>query len=195
MDFQHLFENEENEVNYESDEAMSYITTYEFNIMPNIVINENINNMNNTTFLSEFSSYNLQRLLNPENNEHFFSIPTISLIERLFTDYEKNKNKNKLNEKEYSKNTQKINLPIEECPICYNSYETTIKINKCEHQFCEDCIKKWLKEHENTCPICRTNILKNNTVSEESTSDGNSTRDGNSARNIDNLRELYSYLD
>ena len=59
---------------------------------------------------------------------------------------------------EYKKNIQKINEKLEECPVCFTSSETTIRIKKCNHVFCEDCIQKWLKDHKNTCPICRVNV-------------------------------------
>ena len=42
---------------------------------------------------------------------------------------------------------------------CFNTSKTTIKIKKCNHFFCEDCIQKWLKNHKNTCPICRVNVI------------------------------------
>ena len=81
-------------------------------------------------------------------------IPSSNIIERLFSDYISNKNK--LNETEYNNNVEK-NDTIIECPICFNNKES-IKINKCGHEYCEDCIKKWLQEHSNTCPICRIDI-------------------------------------
>ena len=34
-----------------------------------------------------------------------------------------------------------------------------VKLKKCSHIFCEDCIQKWLKNHKNTCPICRVNVI------------------------------------
>ena len=54
---------------------------------------------------------------------------------------------------------EKINEKLEECPVCFTSSETTIKIKRCNHVFCEDCIQKWLKNHKNTCPICRINVI------------------------------------
>ena len=93
-----------------------------------------------------------------DNNLSNIFIPASDLIERLFTDYIENKNK--LNEEEYMENTVKIHSKLEECPICFNSSETGIKITQCQHVFCEDCIKNWLQKHKNTCPICRTNVIK-----------------------------------
>ena len=84
-------------------------------------------------------------------------IPTVNFIERIFNDYIHDKNK--LNDEEYKNNVEKINEILEECPVCFTSSETTIKIKKCNHVFCEDCIQKWLKSHKNTCPICRVNVI------------------------------------
>ena len=41
---------------------------------------------------------------------------------------------------------------IETCSICYS--ENSDVITDCKHQFCSDCIEKWLAR-KNTCPICR----------------------------------------
>ena len=43
----------------------------------------------------------------------------------------------------------------EECVICLDIPTVRGKINSCDHIFCFDCIKKWGKEYENTCPLCK----------------------------------------
>lgn len=45
------------------------------------------------------------------------------------------------------------------CRICLLDFNTESikKRTKCQHEFCEVCLDKWL-EKENTCPICRTII-------------------------------------
>ena len=110
-----------------------------------------------------FNSSNFRLYNTNENNQEFYYdlsntfFPTVNFIERIFNDYIENKNK--LNDEEYKKNVEKINEKLEECPVCFTSSETTIKIKKCNHVFCEDCIQKWLKDHKNTCPICRVNVI------------------------------------
>ena len=99
------------------------------------------------------------------NNLSYTFFPTVNFIERIFYDYIENKNK--LNDEEYKKNIEKFHEILEECPICFTSSETTIKIKKCNHIFCEDCIQKWLKNHKNTCPICRVNVIINQENSNE----------------------------
>ena len=45
-----------------------------------------------------------------------------------------------------------------ECQICQLEYEPdseVIILPKCNHYFHTDCIKKWLLEYDNTCPLCR----------------------------------------
>ena len=44
---------------------------------------------------------------------------------------------------------------VEDCPICFKKSNI---ISRCNHQFCEDCIKKWKKE-SNRCPICRKELI------------------------------------
>ena len=42
------------------------------------------------------------------------------------------------------------------CPICAeNTVDTMLK---CYHCFCEKCIKTWLLEKTNSCPLCRLTI-------------------------------------
>ena len=46
---------------------------------------------------------------------------------------------------------------ISNCSICFENMKDNIKLI-CNHVYCESCIKKWLTEKSNTCPICRTEI-------------------------------------
>lgn len=46
---------------------------------------------------------------------------------------------------------------IEKCPICLNQIKKYIKLNNCEHIFCNKCLLKWLNYSKN-CPICRRSI-------------------------------------
>jgi hypothetical protein len=43
------------------------------------------------------------------------------------------------------------------CPICLEN-KNTGKILPCKHIFCDKCIKSWLTEKSNTCPLCRKNV-------------------------------------
>lgn len=47
-----------------------------------------------------------------------------------------------------------------ECSICYNDKKNEV-ILKCNHSFCEECIKSWEKINK-TCPLCRKNIKRKN---------------------------------
>jgi hypothetical protein len=49
-----------------------------------------------------------------------------------------------------------------ECAICLDSLDSLegnkiIQLNNCNHKFHESCLKQWVL-HNNTCPLCRTNI-------------------------------------
>lgn len=63
--------------------------------------------------------------------------------------------KPKLSEDEF-KNLETCNFTTE-CVICMENKKCNVKL-KCSHIFCKVCIKKWLTENSNTCPICRTDI-------------------------------------
>lgn len=42
-----------------------------------------------------------------------------------------------------------------ECPICLNNIDTNQEcLTKCNHQFCYNCLHKWLTINTN-CPTCR----------------------------------------
>jgi hypothetical protein len=145
----------------------------------------NVNNLNSDE--SNGSDESNERTERTEsNNSNYYNIqyefseafiPASSFIERIFADYIQNKNK--LNEEEYSNTTIKSNDKLEECPICFNSSDVSIKIKKCNHMFCESCIHKWLREHKNTCPICRTNVLK------RTNSEIDNSENENSINNLD----------
>ena len=143
--------------NNSSENFSSYIRRLFNNISGEIY---NYNNLNENNDFNENNNLNENNDFN-ENNIIFdvyynIQFPSSQLIERIFSDYLQNKNR--LTENEYNDNIEKINDKIIECPICFSDSETSIKIKKCNHLFCEDCIKKWLIEHKNTCPVCRVNL-------------------------------------
>ena len=53
----------------------------------------------------------------------------------------------------YNLNTLQDENVENECSICLGTNFTSVKL-KCNHEFCEDCIGKWLKIN-NLCPLCR----------------------------------------
>ena len=46
------------------------------------------------------------------------------------------------------------------CPICLETGKTGDKriVFPCQHEGCEDCLKKFVTEHNSMCPICRKKI-------------------------------------
>ena len=61
----------------------------------------------------------------------------------------------KLNEVKYK------SLNNNTCPICYDDFnlDESIIILDCNHNYHNDCIKKWLCECANTCPLCKNEII------------------------------------
>jgi len=44
------------------------------------------------------------------------------------------------------------------CPICFEEDKNDGIILSCEHVFCYNCLKHWLIEKSNSCPLCRENV-------------------------------------
>ncbi|XP_035401875.1 E3 ubiquitin-protein ligase TTC3 isoform X3 [Cygnus atratus] len=45
------------------------------------------------------------------------------------------------------------------CTICHDELSRDSCELECGHHFHRECIRKWLKEHSSTCPICRNHVL------------------------------------
>lgn len=133
-----------------------YSTRYTFTQLDNYL------NGNQNLDIYYYDNFDISNDISYENRTDLNHIyfPSVNLINRLFQDYIENKNK--LNEDEYNNSIEKINKKIDECPVCFNSNDKTVIIKKCKHNFCENCIENWLKNHKSTCPICRTSVNSNN---------------------------------
>ena len=62
---------------------------------------------------------------------------------------------------------KKVEEEAPACSICYE--ELTVKniVNpECGHATCKDCFWRWAKD-KNSCPFCRTNLLKNTEEAQE----------------------------
>ena len=50
-----------------------------------------------------------------------------------------------------------------DCSICLNSLDNETKcITNCNHEFCIDCIEKWLNINKINCPLCRQQLKEYN---------------------------------
>lgn len=52
----------------------------------------------------------------------------------------------------------KINMMIEECPVCMEKIEGSSSSTPCGHKFCTDCFVKSVLR-KNSCPMCRAKII------------------------------------
>ena len=61
----------------------------------------------------------------------------------------------KMNEVKYK------SLNNDRCPICYEDFNIneSVIVLDCEHNYHNNCIKKWLCECANTCPLCKNEII------------------------------------
>lgn len=101
--------------------------------------------------------------LTNENNENVANsilFPPVSLLQSLINQLLIKNNKHVLSNEEFNNLITEKKDNLDECPICYNESNKYIEITKCQHKFCENCIKTWLLENAKTCPLCRT-ILSN----------------------------------
>ena len=140
-----------------------FITTIHQDMYSNDFNFANFTNFNNVSNLNENNENNENEENTNINNLYsdIFDrinsiIPSSSFIERIFNDYIQNSYK--LTDTEYENNIIELNCSIDECPICFNYSDKSVQIKKCEHIFCESCIKNWLTKHKYTCPICRTKL-------------------------------------
>lgn len=55
------------------------------------------------------------------------------------------------------------------CPVCFNPYHESHDTSTpaevpvrlwCSHVFGDQCIRAWLSENRNTCPLCRVNVFR-----------------------------------
>jgi len=46
-----------------------------------------------------------------------------------------------------------------DCSICFNTLQNdTTCITNCNHEFCIDCIDKWVNKNKTYCPLCRQQL-------------------------------------
>ncbi|NXD02574.1 DZIP3 ligase, partial [Certhia familiaris] len=45
------------------------------------------------------------------------------------------------------------------CTICHDELSTDCCELECGHHFHRECIRRWLKQHSSTCPMCRVHAL------------------------------------
>lgn len=98
-----------------------------------------------------------------------------NLTRRIFDDYEEihNQNYDNLEDHIVCLSPQEFNDCVEttilsdsqkeKCPICLEEKTNTnmTKIKKCNHLFCENCIKFWLTQRSKKCPVCRILVNEN----------------------------------
>ena len=57
-----------------------------------------------------------------------------------------------------------------ECSICYCELTLQNTVNtRCSHTFCSECFWKWVSNN-NTCPMCRSGVVTNNSLNKEESS-------------------------
>lgn len=86
----------------------------------------------------------------------FFSVQrVIEMINNI--DIQQHNNSKSIISNENFEKLEKCN-ELTNCSICFENMKDNIKL-KCDHVYCNRCIKKWLTEKSNTCPTCRKEII------------------------------------
>ena len=130
------------------------------------------NNNNNNNNDSDNDSDEEERYYTSSSHSHFNRNNTLRVgmmtstgrITSLGIEYSESENNSDSDSEEESKSIQtkeiltfsNINKYPIFCSICQEKQLNTIKID-CNHHFCEECIKEYLKINNN-CPICRNKI-------------------------------------
>ena len=136
-----------NNLNYNSNTPNNNYLIFTMSLDLNNSQSNNYTNINNV-------------LLNREELNDNILFPPVGLLQNLINNLLEEKYlKKTLTENEYKSIITESFEKIEECSICMNSSEKKIKINKCNHEFCENCIKTWLLKNAITCPLCRTKLI------------------------------------
>jgi hypothetical protein len=75
--------------------------------------------------------------------------------------------KPKVNMKRCFKTCNDVNVCVDVCCICLMEYDnTTIQSKMCGHKFHSDCIKTWILNDKENCPLCKTTFEKEQVIIE-----------------------------
>lgn len=112
------------------------------NIFDEISINIQLsNNVVNTinSFVETFGEY----MLNNTEYEDLVNLPTQKVT---------------LREAELEEKLENLTTEIE-CGICKDkTNKDVVKIKRCNHTFCKECIREWLTKYNVNCPMCRKDV-------------------------------------
>ena len=134
---------------------------------------QNTENINNTQLYGSFNNTFFNMTL---NLDEYDDLPDLISVNDMYDNYEDVKII--LNEEQFNKLTMLEYSELEEtdskeCLICIDEFINTDEITKispsvkikeldcgCNHVFHKKCIKSWLCEHSNKCPVCRVEVDK-----------------------------------
>lgn len=121
----------------------------ETNFLNNMELFSNSNYLSRNLFPLSFDIIdNAQNIQNTNLNENVI----IALTDEEFNEIEK------INFDEIKSDSK--------CNICLGNFDSSSSILKlkCGHCFDYDCIKNWLKNHSNKCPVCREEVAKGHPI-------------------------------
>ena len=122
--------------------------------------NNNNNNNNNNTQLSKTPN----KVVHVSLTDFISFSDNLNGCKRLFCDTKLFKKMKDSYNKQQQSDTTPTNNSDNICPIC-DERKVEIMLD-CKHLFCEQCIKTWLFDKNNSCPMCRFEINITNTNAE-----------------------------
>ena len=58
------------------------------------------------------------------------------------------------------KTLKEIDVKDEKCSVCLDDIDTKAMVLPCKHVYHKECIKEWLCNHSNKCPVCKNETFK-----------------------------------
>lgn len=146
----------ENNVEFITINATQNNNNMTMDILTNIINNENIN-LDNRNLLNLFSTiltqanYDFEDVIIGVSNDDFNNLEKIEYNNFIIREL----NRSKLTE-------QELREKYKECYICLEEYKNTdeLCILPCHHCYHTECIKKWLTEKNNKCPVCKKEVAE-----------------------------------
>lgn len=157
-------ENEESEsVESNSDGQSAEHNSEEIERVQDQFIDEFNNSYINNTFINEFDNI-FSNIIQTFNSAYPNTIPPIIQNEQedipIIAKKEELDKMKSFTFKEIVESNEKY---LTNCSICLEDFKDNdicLYFNKCNHNYHEECIKKYLKNYSNKCPVCRCELIE-----------------------------------
>lgn len=89
-------------------------------------------------------------------------------------------------------NEEQVSAKLQ-CSVCWEDFQLCENVRQlpCSHVYHEPCIRPWLELH-GTCPICRQNLINDQTTSDNNQDPGGSSSNNGANNTFNVLRSLFN---